>query len=579
MSTFDDIEDFIMPDDEPEPDVSADQCDITPEQLRARNEIIDDMAALKARLEQEGFKPITIDKPYLDTSDPDLAGIVKAAWDAIAQNNKPERLFRYGALTCRIVFNEGVPALDVLDQYKLQLESATATNWIIRKKSGAELPARPPLNIVRPMLAAENIPLPVLSRIVTAPVFSENGKLIDKPGYNQDGRIFYYPGNFNIDPIPDTPSVDEVQHSIDFIKQLFQDFPFVSDADRAAAWAALFVIPCRDMIRGPVPATIYESPEAGTGKGLLCECSLYLFTAGNWEKFTPTQSEDEERKRYTAGLENGKPAFILDNYNDLSGAQTAVILTSDTWSDRRLGEGRIITMPIRQQICATGNNITLSTEIARRVIRCRIEAKVDRPWLRTGFKIENLMEWTQVNRAELVRSILMIIQSWIAAGKPKWTGRALGSYFEWSYIVGGILQHIGVKGFLDNILEIYEQSDMEGRAIRDFISAWWLKYKSEEQKAVDLFQIAKVIESLPIAGKDEDSRRRSFSRFMTKQRSRIFRISIPDGKQDNGGKPTFKEIDLQVIDAGQSKRAALWKLQNLDDKLEVPAQDLFPGGA
>lgn len=72
MSTFDDIEDFIMPDDESEPDVSADQCDITPEQEADRlredqsnvvsdeaKKIINDIAQLKARAKSEGFQEQT----------------------------------------------------------------------------------------------------------------------------------------------------------------------------------------------------------------------------------------------------------------------------------------------------------------------------------------------------------------------------------------------------------------------------------------------------------------------------------------------------------------------------------------
>jgi hypothetical protein len=490
------------------------------------------------------------EKPTLDASCTDLVKIVNDAWQAIEQANHPHRLFNFGALPSRIVFNNDVPAIDVLDKYKLQLESAASAYWVTHKKEKTE-PARPPLNISQSMLAAEKFPLPYLVRIVPAPVYSKNGNLIITPGYNAESYLYYHPGNLKINRIPEKPSTGDVKTAKALVEQIFQDFPFSSDADRAHAWAAMFVIPCRDMM-GNVPATVYESPEAGSGKGLLCECSLHPFAGGNIEKFTPTGSEEEQRKRYTAALETAKPVFMLDNYNDLTGAQTAAILTTDIWSDRRLGEGRIVNLPVKAQFVVTGNNITFSTELARRVVRCRIEAKVDRPWLRTGFKIENLTLWVHRHRAELVEAILVLTQSWIAAGRPQWKGKPLGSYFEWSYIIGGILEHIGVNGFLGNILDVYEKADMEGKSIREFVSEWWTRHGAEGKKSIELFPITATVEGLPIEGKDNDARHRSFSRFMAKQRDRIFTIDVNESP-----------LTLQIVEAGKSKRASLYELQPL----------------
>lgn len=498
-----------------------------------------------------------IEKPVRYADDPNLVRIVSAAWDDIRKSNTPPRLFLYGGKPCRITSIDGFDAIDLLDKYKLQLESAYSSHWIIRKR-GEEKPARPPMSIIAPMMGLNDIPLPILFRITTAPVFSASGRLITKPGYDQEAKTFYSPGTLETKPIPEHPTADDVRNAKAVIEEMLQDFPFVSDADRAHAWGTLFIIPCREMINGPTPITLFESAEAGTGKGLLCECLLYPFTAGNFERFSPAQDDAENRKRFTAALLAGKPAILVDNANDLSGAALASVTTANVWSDRPLGKTEIVNIPVKAQFTSTGNNVVLTGELARRVVRSRIEAETDRPWLRDGFKIENLPKWVRDHRTDIIESVLTLAQAWIVAGMPPPKAKPLGSYTEWTRVVGGILEHIGIEGFLGNILQVYEQSDMEGAAVRALIAEWYGKYTTLEVQSREIFEIAKGIDGLPVYGRTEDSQARSFARFLSKQRRRIFTIET-DGEA----------VKLQVADAGKVRRATLWRLIPVGEK--VPA--------
>lgn len=519
----------------------------------------------RVQLEIEGWSPVNIEtkhlriredieavgpfeKPVRYADDPDLVRIVSHAWHDIAEANTPPRLFLYGGKAARIVEVDGFDGIDLLDRFKLQIESARSSAWVTRQKQ-EERPARPPMSVVSSLLAWDQIPLPALARIVTAPVFSASGQLITRQGYHRESKLYYSPGSLKIKPIPPNPTTDDVERAKSIIETMLQDFPFVSDADRAHAWAAFFTIPCRDMIDGPTPITLFESADAGTGKGLLCESILHAFTDGNFERFAPAQDDAENRKRMTAALMNAKPALLIDNANDLSGASLASVTTANVWSDRYLGKSEIVNVPVRIQFVATGNNITLSGELARRVVRCRMEALTDRPWLRTGFKIENLPQWVRDRRTDIIEAVLTLAQSWIAAGMPPPKVKPLGSYTEWTRVVGGILEYIGITGFLGNVIEVYEKSDTEGAAIRSLIAEWFDKYSTLEVQSREVFAIAREIDGLPIVGKNEDSQARSFARFMAKLRQRIFSIEI-DGEA----------LSLQVVDAGKIRRAILWKL-------------------
>ena len=67
---------------------------------------------------------------------------------------------------------------------------------------------------------------------------------------------------------------------------------------------------------------------------------------------------------------------------------------------------------------ASGNNTRLSRELIRRTLWCRLDAKVDAPWERQGFRHPNLTLWAKAHRGELVGAALTLCQAWIAAGRP-----------------------------------------------------------------------------------------------------------------------------------------------------------------
>jgi putative DNA primase/helicase len=78
------------------------------------------------------------------------------------------------------------------------------------------------------------------------------------------------------------------------------------------------------------------------------------------------------------------------------------------------------------------------------------------------------------------------VQNWLAAGKPSFKGRPLGSFEAWSRIMGGILQAAGIAGFLGNQNEFYESADEDTLAARCFVQVWWERYQNRPVLAADL---------------------------------------------------------------------------------------------
>ena len=60
------------------------------------------------------------------------------------------------------------------------------------------------------------------------------------------------------------------------------------------------------------------------------------------------------------------------------------------------------------------------------------------------------------------------MRAWLAAGRPPGK-RILGSFESWAAVVGGILEHAGVPGFLQDTEQLYEAADVDGASkLRQF---------------------------------------------------------------------------------------------------------------
>ena len=175
----------------------------------------------------------------------------------------------------------------------------------------------------------------------------------------------------------------------------------------------------RELIVGPTPLFIFDAPAAGTGKGLLAETLGIAVYGAPPGVMNDTRAEEEMRKRITSALREGLPVIQIDNVGKRIASETlAAALTSTVWVDRLLGNNDLVRVPNRALWLATGNNIELSNEIARRGVWVRLDARVDRPWERDGFRHRYLGLWVREHRHELVWALLVLCANWLAEGRP-----------------------------------------------------------------------------------------------------------------------------------------------------------------
>lgn len=459
-------------------------------------------AAISETLKDANAEHAQDNRPELDCGIGDLDEVTRCGWGVIQTCNAPPKLFLYGSSPSRIERDDDEQTLRIvpLTPDRLRFHAAQLARCTkLKKTDGAWLRVncRPPMDVIKNMLAAPEIPLPPLSRIVEVPVFSSAGDLVQCPGYDATAQIYYQPYSFLMTTlsVPAAPTTAEVATAKARLDDLLSDFPFVSAADHTHAVGLAIGPLVRDLIDGPIPLHVAESPGPGSGKNLLVEVVLHPSVGRRIGAIAEARDDDEWRKRLTARLLEGCPVTLIDNLSrPLDSGTVASVLTARRWEDRRLGKNETIAVPVRTIFVCTANNPLFSMEIVRRSIRIRLDPRMDRPWMRDGFRHSNLRTFVEQERPALIVALLTLTQAWLKAGRPRPAAQPLGSFESWSHIVGGILEFAGYTNFLGNALEFYEAADSEGMIWRLFVTSWWKAYQGQTVSVKELFDIATAID-------------------------------------------------------------------------------------
>jgi putative DNA primase/helicase len=501
-----------------------------------------------------GFQDPGQQVPQLRADEGDLKRAVNRTWVVLYGTNNPPWLFRAGGLPSWVIpDDEGRPTVAMLNDERLRHMLALVATWRKINRQGELVAAPPPTGLVKSLLATPDTNLPVLAGIVSTPVFGRNGTLLTEPGYHPDARLLYHaaPG-FTVPPIPDRPTDDQIVTARTLILyDLLGEFPFVSAAERAHAVALLLLGFLRAMIDGPTPLHLIEKPTPGTGATLMVDAIATILTGAGASVMTEGRDDEEWRKRITAKLRQIPSLILIDNLrNELDSSALAAALTAPFWEDRILGVSEMARLPIRCTWIATGNNPAFSNEMSRRLVRIRLDARVDQPWRRDGFRHPDLMGWVRSSRGKLVAACLTLCQAWIAAGRPHGQ-RSIGSYENWAQTIGGVLETVGIEGFLGNLNEALETADAEGGAWRAFVQTWWDRFGTAEVGVADLFELAvRSDPAINIGDGSDRSQRTRFGMLLPKVRDRVFQIA-------------YRRVRAEL--GPVSHKARQWRLQAMAD--------------
>ena len=272
--------------------------------------------------------------------------------------------------------------------------------------------------------------------ILEAPSMRPDGSLIQRRGYDQRTGYLYEP-NATFDEIPEKPTQTDAAMALRTLLSVFADFPFAIDAGRTAAVAAILTILARPAITGAVPAFIVDASTRGTGKSLATDVIGVIATGRATAKMS-WPADDVELEKVLGGYAvRGAMLVNFDNVvRPFGGGPLDRCLTAvDTVELRILGKTEVPEVLWRAVVLATGNNISLTGDTARRSLICRLESSLEHPEDREDFTHANLVQWCRSNRPRLVVAALTILRGWFVGGKQAGEGKRWGSFESWSEMI------------------------------------------------------------------------------------------------------------------------------------------------
>jgi len=372
----------------------------------------------------------------------------------------PDTFVRGGMLShvtyqeARTLLNNAVhiPAgakISVLQKATLRERLTEVVNWSEKKKNvNADadpelIPARTPDWCVNAIISRGSWPgVRPLNAVVEFPVFLPDGAILSRRGYDESSGLYAAPVVPVSVDVPDSPTHADAVAALDTLYEAICEFPFVADHHRSAWLAGVLTPLARFAFAGPSPMFLVEANVPGAGKGLLVNAANLIVRGEEAAQGDFSRDGEEMQKVVTAILLQGETIALFDNIEgNLGGAVLNKLLTASIWEGRILGQSETRRLPNLCTWWATGNNVAVLGDTARRVCSIRLESQLENPETRTDLR--ELAPWIRENRPRLLSAALTILCAYHAAGRPKQNIRPWGSYGPWSELIRGAIVWAG----------------------------------------------------------------------------------------------------------------------------------------
>jgi len=248
--------------------------------------------------------------------------------------------------------------------------------------------------------------------------------------------------------------------------------PVTNTAQRLAGVLSPFARPAH---AGGAPVIAMDAHTPGSGKTLLCDATGVIVTGRPMPRSPYTREDEELRKRITAHLLAGDRLALIDNVPAGAGVGWPALdmaLTGEVWRDRILGRSELAGLPTGVCWYVTGNNLAVRGDMARRLLRVRVDAKEERPQERSDFRHAPLVGWIRSDRSRLVSAALTILRAYIVAGRPDQELQPFGSFEGWSGLVRSALVWAGLADPVDCCADKEPDVDPEADAHREALVGW-----------------------------------------------------------------------------------------------------------
>ena len=399
-----------------------------------------------------------------------------AAGFLCAQLAKTGRFFRRGKELVAIDPDGDIAPVN-RDTLTLAASDRSIARWYRPDKDGDLRPCQAPKNIVAGVVSWPSPPIPRLVGVVPTACLTTHG-ILDTHGFDRASGLYL------ADKKPTVPAtaIEDIDPSaaLDALADLVCDFPFVAEADKSAWLALVLTLLARRAITAVVPAWGVTAPVAGTGKTLLAQIAS-LVAYGKTPALTPPTHDDEAlAKQLLATARAGSSLLIYDNVRrGFGGFALELAITGGEYRDRILGSTREVTYPWTTVVVATGNNLAYSGDMARRVCEIRLDANVESPENRKGFRYPSILAHAQTHAREIRSGLLRWLDSYrtntSASASASATSPTWGSFEAWSELVRGAIVSTGRA----DPYRGQRPDDPTRDALGELLTCWYKRYEDQ----------------------------------------------------------------------------------------------------
>lgn len=395
----------------------------------------------------------------------------------------PTALFRMDKIVGELIGPPGERVFSEVDEHRLRSiidAHVFLARWVKRKQ--ADAPSRVYVSCTRDWaaivlaFAAASQCVPELKTLTRYPVYAPGADLA-RPGWSPDSGIFY---DEPLDLVGLVPATDP---SIAVLDDVLIDFPFADEASKHNAIGFMVLIVARPMIPGNIPFHVLTAPLERTGKGLLIEtCAGRIVLGGDVPTMQPGRSEEEIEKRISALILKGATVVHFDNIpaeEMLDSAALASLVTTRLWMGRVLGRTFVPALGNTIIPILSGNNLTASGELTKRMVPIKLQPTTSSPEQRTDFQHTNIREYAASRRRDVLEHLLGFVEKWKREGRVG-AKRVMGGFEEFVQIVGGICAVAGATAWMTNYRTWVASGD-EFASDAEILLAHWAQQKLDEE--------------------------------------------------------------------------------------------------
>ena len=363
-----------------------------------------------------------------------------------------------------------VPGIVRVAQAMLGRALSTSANWSRVNERGELVPVDCPWDVVEEIGAmAGHWPFPPLAGVIGTQTMRPDGTLLCEPGYDAATGLFLHEPP-PMPEIPDRPTWRDAEAALSLLNDLLSEFPFATNADRSVALSMLMTPVLRAALGPAVPMHVVTAPSPGTGKSYLADVASAISLGERCPVTAVAPKEEETEKRLVGDALDGTPIISLDNCNGVlaGGDFLAQVTERPVLRVHALGSSDRFRINNTFTVFGNGNNIVIYADMARRVVRSRLDANSDSPLNRTftGDPVATVLD----DRGRYVAAVLTIARAYIAAGMPKKPHR-VPSYELWSDMVCGSLMWLKWPNPADT-MTLVAADDPAGAELAAVLTAW-----------------------------------------------------------------------------------------------------------